>query len=278
MNCYYSNMEKLPAQPIKGLQDGIIVLQQLANSREPVSSLELSNELGIEKTRVNRILKTLTYLGIAYRTTSRKYSSGPGMHVLAAQSLAASGLFHTSVRHLEDLSVLGHITALGVLWRDKVSYLFHHSPGTPFQEAIGRTQLYPATQSSLGMVLMAQKSDKEIFDLYKNNCIKNRNIKSENYAQNAQKDIPNKNALVHSGKEEIEGFNNIEELLSEICEVRRSGYAAVKNNGGWSIALKIGSPAYAAIGISGNINKNEVNKYVDILQNKALQIEEELKH
>jgi xylulokinase len=32
---------------------------------------------------------------------------------------------------------------------------------------------------------------------YKHNGINNRNIKLENYAQNAQKDIPNKNALVH---------------------------------------------------------------------------------
>ena len=96
-------MKELPAQPVKGLQDGIIVMQQLANMREPVSGLELSRELGIEKTRVNRILKTLTYLGIAYRTASRKYASGPGMHVLAAQSLAASGLFRASVKHLEEL-------------------------------------------------------------------------------------------------------------------------------------------------------------------------------
>jgi hypothetical protein len=34
----------------------------------------------------------------------------------------------------------------------------------------------------------------------KHNCINNRNIKLENYAQNAQKDIPNKNALVHIRK------------------------------------------------------------------------------
>ena len=98
-------MKELPAQPVKGLQDGIIVLQQLANMREPVSGLELSRELGIEKTRVNRILKTLTSLGIAYRTGSRKYTSGPGMHVLAAQSLAASGLFRASIKHLEELDI-----------------------------------------------------------------------------------------------------------------------------------------------------------------------------
>lgn len=239
-------MEKLPAQPIKGLQDGIIVLQQLANSREPVSSLELANELGIEKTRINRILKTLSSLGIAYRTTSRRYTAGPGMHVLAAQSLAASGLFRTSVKHLEELEKLGHLIALGVLWRDKVSYLFHHAPGTPFQEGIGRTQLYPATQSGLGMALLAQKTNKEIIDLY-------------------------------SVKEKIAGFKNIDELMGAICEIRRSGFAAVKNETNWSIAVSIGTPAYAAIGISAKIKKVEVKKFVDILQEKASEIENELK-
>jgi heparinase II/III-like protein len=34
--------------------------------------------------------------------------------------------------------------------------------------------------------------------VFNHNCINNRNIKSENYAQNTQKDIPNKNALVHN--------------------------------------------------------------------------------
>jgi hypothetical protein len=47
--------------------------------------------------------------------------------------------------------------------------------------------------------------DKYYIDLFKqdqrknkHNCINSRNIKSEDYVQNAQKDIPNKNALVHS--------------------------------------------------------------------------------
>lgn len=238
-------MKELPAQPVKGLQDGIIVMQQLTNMREPVSGLELSRELGIEKTRVNRILKTLASLGIAYRTASRKYASGPGMHVLAAQSLAASGLFRASVKHLEELDKLGHTIALGVLWRDKVSYLFHHSPGTPFQEGIGKTSLYNATGSSLGMVLLSQKADEEILEIYKD-------------------------------KNDIGKYSNSKELLKHICEIRRDGYAALPNNEGFTIAVKIGNPAYAAIGMAGKIKPNEIEKNVDILEQKAEAIEEEI--
>jgi len=238
-------MKELPAQPVKGLQDGIMVLQQLANMREPVSGLELSRELGIEKTRVNRILKTLTSLGIAYRTASRKYASGPGMHVLAAQSLSASGLFRASIKHLEELDKLGHTIALGVLWRDKVSYLFHHSPGTSFQEGIGKISLFNATNSSLGMTLLSEKSDEDIFAIFKD-------------------------------KKDLGKYAGTKELLNKICEIRRDGYAALENNEGFTIAVTIGTPAYAAIGISGKIKPEEIIKYVDILKEKAEAIENEI--
>ncbi|MCK5844076.1 MAG: hypothetical protein KAG97_05165, partial [Victivallales bacterium] len=216
------------------------------NAREPISSLDLSRELGIEKTRVNRILKTLSHLGIAYRTSSRKYVSGSGMHVLAAQSLAASGLFRKSARHLEELSKSGHVTALGVLWRDKVSYLFHHSPGIPFQEAIGRSILYAASKSSIGMALLACKSNEEIIEIY--GCERN-----------------------------IDGFESVDELLNRIREVRESGFAALSEfSGHHSVAVKIGTPAFAAIALSGNIHSDKVGSYVEILQEKVTLIEEEL--
>jgi sialate O-acetylesterase len=49
------------------------------------------------------------------------------------------------------------------------------------------------------------KKEIEEYEFHKHNCINNRTIKSENYAQNVQKDIPNKNALVHTkGKVEYE--------------------------------------------------------------------------
>ncbi|RLA69960.1 MAG: transcriptional regulator, partial [Epsilonproteobacteria bacterium] len=65
--------KELPAQPIKGLIEGMTVLQQVASVRKPVSTLELAVQLGMEKTRVNRILKTLAYAGMVHRTSNRRY-------------------------------------------------------------------------------------------------------------------------------------------------------------------------------------------------------------
>jgi hypothetical protein len=62
----------------------------------------------------------------------------------------------------------------------------------------------------------------------KYNSINNRNIKSEDYAQNAQKDIPNKNALVHMNKTAFKpawkGKIIVADLnVKPICEFRIKG-------------------------------------------------------
>ena len=153
---------KLPSQPILGLIDGIRVLQYLSSMNSEVSGLAISQELGIEKTKVNRILKTLDFLGLVYHTNSRKYSLGPAVHVLSAQMLYGSGLIRHSLTSLVELTGLNVIVAMGVLWKDKVSYLFHWQPGIPSVNGLGRVDLFPATQSSIGLILLAEKTDEEI--------------------------------------------------------------------------------------------------------------------
>lgn len=165
-NSYISNMKKrpssLPAQPNHSLIDGLSVLSHLAVSREPSGVTEIANTLSFDITRVNRILKTLAHLGFAYRTKSRKYTAGSGMHVLAAQALFGSGYLRRALPHLKKLTGCGHTVAFGVLWGMQVSYLFHWNPGLPLEDAFGRLSTYPAEQSSIGCVLLAQKSNSEI--------------------------------------------------------------------------------------------------------------------
>jgi hypothetical protein len=134
---------KLNAQPNKSLIDGIATLQALATSPDPVGSRELARRLNIDSVKVNRLLKTLAYLGIARQTADRKYTAGPGMHVLAAQSLFASGLIRNALPVLEGLRRFGHTVALGVLWQDNVSYLFHAPPGIEASRGLGRIGLLP---------------------------------------------------------------------------------------------------------------------------------------
>jgi DNA-binding IclR family transcriptional regulator len=157
---------KLNAQPNKSLIDGITTLQALATSPYPVGCRELARRLDIDPVKVNRLLKTLAYLGIARQTADRKYTAGPGMHVLAAQSLFASGLIRHALPVLENLRRFGHTVALGVLWQDNVSSLFHAPPGIEASRGLGRIGLLPATTSGIGIVLLSEYEDDDVRELY----------------------------------------------------------------------------------------------------------------
>ena len=234
------------AQPNQSLIDGIATLQALATSTEPVGTRELARRLGFEVTRVNRLLRTLAYLGIARQTAARKYTSGPGMHVLAAQSLFASGLIRRALPPLNHLRRFGLTVALGVLWRDNVTYLFHAPQGTDVSEALGRIGLVPATRGGIGMALLAALSDEEVRQLYSHAT-----------------DIPR--------------FpQGLQPLLMELIAIRANGYARVlvdPRQKFHTIAITVGDPVHSAIGVSGWIPKASTRKIVNALRAAASEIE-----
>jgi DNA-binding IclR family transcriptional regulator len=235
---------KLNAQPNKSLIDGITTLQALATSPEPVGCRELARRLDIDPVKVNRLLKTLAYLGIARQTADRKYTAGPGMHVLAAQSLFASGLIRHALPLLENLRRFGHTVALGVLWQDNVSYLFHAPPGIEASRGLGRIGLLPATTSGIGIVLLSEYDDDDVRELYKD------------------RELP----MFPEG---------IEQLLAKLAEVRRLGYARVHVADARDhhvVAVSTGDPAHAGVAMAGWIPEAATAQLVDALRAAATEI------
>jgi DNA-binding IclR family transcriptional regulator len=235
---------KLNAQPNQSLIDGITTLQALATSPEPVGCRELARRLGADATKVNRLLKTLAYLGIARQTADRKYTAGPGMHVLAAQSLFASGLIRRALPALEGLRRFGHTVALGVLWEENVSYLFHAPPGIEASRGLGRIGLLPATTSGIGIVLLSEHEDQDVRQLYEG------------------RDIP----MFPEG---------IDHLLAKLAEVRRLGYARVHvadDRDHHVIAVSTGDPAHAGVALSGWIPEAATPPIVEALRAAAAEI------
>jgi len=235
---------KINAQPNQSLIDGIATLQALATSPEPVGCRELARRLGVDPTKVNRLLKTLAYLGIARQTANRKYTAGPGMHVLAAQSLFASGLIRRALPALEGLRRFGHTVALGVLWDTSVSYLFHAPPGIEASRGLGRIGLLPATTSGIGIMLLSELEDDEVRELY--------------------------------GDREIPRYQDgIDQLLEKLGEVRRLGYARVHvadDRDHHVIALSTGDPAHAGVALSGWIPESATEAIVEALRAAAIEI------
>jgi DNA-binding IclR family transcriptional regulator len=212
----------LNAQPNFSLIDGITVLQALATSEAPIGSRELARRLNLETTRANRLLRTLAYMGIARQTADRKYVPGPGMFVLAAQSLFASGIIKDAMPHLEALRRFNLTVAFGVLWRDTVSYLYHALPGMPSIEGLGRVGVYPASKGGIGLILLAASGDEHVREVYIN------------------RDVP--------------GFGTVETLLEKLKLIRADDYVrhpVMDKPGEHTLAIAVGSPPHAAVALSG---------------------------
>lgn len=147
------------AQPNRSLIDGFTCLQSVVGSRRPVGCRELARSLDLDPTRVNRLLKTLAHVGLVEQDAQRKYRAGPGIHALAAQSLFASRLLQSALPVLRPLQQSASLVALGVLWRDQVSYLYHWNADVGEDEAIARAALFPAADSVIGLAVRAHDAD-----------------------------------------------------------------------------------------------------------------------
>ncbi len=243
--CYSSNM--WPAQPNRGLIDGIACLQALATGGAPAGVRDLARRLGLETTRAHRLLKTRAHLGFARQTPQKKYGPGPAMHVLSAQSLFASGLIR---RALDPLKALGRhrlIVALGMLWRDHVCYLYHAMPGMTPGEALGRLGLYPAPRSSIGMVLTSRLPEDEVREIYRGRA--------------------------------IPGYpGGIRGLMADLRRIRRRGYAHLvhaRSPRHVTMAVPVGEPPESALAFSGNIPRAKRDPCLAILRDTARRILEQ---
>ena len=225
----------MPAQPNQSLIDGLACLGELAGSDTPIGSREIARRLAIEPTRANRLLKTLAYLGIAQQTPNRRYQPGPGMHVLSAQALHGSGLLRRALPTLASLHRLGHLVAMGVLWRDQACYLYHAAPEMDPAMALGSTGPYPASRSGIGLALLAMESD---------------------------------DAIRQRMGEQPEGFNNLDALLAAVARIRRDGYA-IGQVGPNRRTIAVTVDSTAAIALSGDFSDRDIRRLSDALRAAA---------
>jgi len=234
----------LPAQPNQSLIDGLATLQAVAAAPEPVGTRALARQLGLDPTRANRLLKTLAHLGLTRRSLDGRYGAGPAIHVLAAQSLRASGLIRRSLKPLQELGRFDAIVAMGVLWRDEVCYIYFAPPGADIDQALGSRDPHPATTSGLGLALLAELSEADVRARFRG------------------RPTP--------------GFADPNELLRALGGMRRQGYALSafgRLRGHATVAVSLGDPAYAAIGLAGKIDRRKERSYARALRETAAAIE-----
>lgn len=224
-------MQVLPAQPNQSLLEGLEVLLAVARASEPVRVRALARKMGLTATRMQRYLATLAHQGLLMQHPDRRYGVGPGIHALSAISLSASGLANRAMEVLPALSGAGRVVALGVLWRETVSYLYFNVPGRAVARSLGREADYPARNSVIGRVLLAHASPERI-----------------------AADFPGEEADLHP-------------LLDE---VRQCGYARIDREGGeMGLAVAVGSPPIAGLALSGCFCESEIKGLLSRLREAA---------
>lgn len=218
----------------------------LVGLRRPVGCRELARLLGMEPTRVNRLLKTLAALGMAERTPEGKYQPGPGIHVLATMGMHSSNLLKVSLKYLPglvqrfpELSI-----AMGVLWRAQVSYPFYGFHRQPVAASLGHSELYLAEQSSIGHVLLAALPEAEAFRSLRNRMQPPFDLRQETA------------------------------LRRSFAKVRRQGYAWVNDR---SLSVPVGNPPVAGLAASYAMRAEKEPEVLVALQETAAQIDRELK-
>jgi DNA-binding IclR family transcriptional regulator len=219
----------LPSQPNRSVLNALTCLQQVIGHDGPIGSREAARQLGMEESRVRRLLHTLAGIGLLSRDDRARYRPGPGLHVLATQSLRASRLLPLAIPHLNRLRDAGcDIAALAVLWQGQVSYLVHAEHQQRAEDGIVSHDYHPATHSSLGHILLAHAEDR----------------------------TEQLKALKRSGRADDltrkgHGADLSRGVPAMLADAKRRGYAhLIYPNGLVSVAVAIGVPPIASIGVA----------------------------
>jgi DNA-binding IclR family transcriptional regulator len=126
-----------------------------------------------------------------------------------------------------------------------VSYLYHAPPGLPSADALGRIGLYPATRGGIGLALLAELEEEEVSKIYEGR--------------------------------EIPSFpGGIGSLHATLAEIRKQGYVRIlvkPEVEQHTVAVTVGEPTHAAIGMSGWIPPETTEAMVEALRAAAALVE-----
>ncbi|WP_413736376.1 helix-turn-helix domain-containing protein [Sodalis sp. RH21] len=210
----------MSSQPNQSLIDGIRCLQYLVASGRAIGCRELARDLDMNASRVNRLLMTMSSIGLTRQDEKRRYLPGSGIHALAAQAMRGSSLFRKSLDILTEHAPHDHVVALGVLWENKVVYLYHAKPGQHDYQALVDYQIQPAVFSVLGLALLADFTDSHLAEIL-----------------------------------EPDELASVAHLIAQCRE--QGSLVWRRDNGEYSLAVKIQAADRTALAFSGLFNLNE---------------------
>lgn len=148
------------SRPNNSVINGLTCLQILTSRNKPTGCRELAREINEDPAVVSRLLGTLEMMGMAEKTSERKYRPGPALYILAAQSLRGSKLLPATLPVMDDFLRDGFGISVGILWQNQICFLVHARPEQKLITGIGAYDLQPAIESSAGIAMLARQAKK----------------------------------------------------------------------------------------------------------------------
>lgn len=184
-----------------GAVDNVLRLLRLFEDHEMIRVNQVARDMGLSRSTVHRMLATLSHQQFVEQDEySRAYKPGPALVDIGLSVVSKIDIRVISHSTLVDLRDLTSETAhLGVM-RGAASVLFLDSVESDRMVRTGSWigRILPAHSTATGKVLLAERTDEEIAALYPSGVL----------------EAPTPRAPT-----------TVEELLDQIAEVRRLGYA-----------------------------------------------------
>ena len=144
------------------LARGLAVLRAFADSRQPQTISQISQQTGIPRAAVRRCLHTLKQLGYVGAELNN-FTLRPKVLTLGYSYLSSTPLTAAAQASLEELSKsLGESSSLAVLEEDQVLYVARAAASRVMSVSLSAGSRLPAYCSSLGRVLLAHLSHEDL--------------------------------------------------------------------------------------------------------------------
>ena len=153
-----------PTPLIQSLDRGLVILETVGRSSDPVSLGELTNVLGIDRSSAFRLANTLRRRGfLAYPSGRKDYILGPSLWRLSHQYNWSNMLIRVSREHLKSMASQINETAHLAVREGKNALFIDHAAANNVISISGQTgELVPLYCTAHGKALLADCDKSEL--------------------------------------------------------------------------------------------------------------------
>jgi len=153
--------EKTNKYAVPALDKGLDILEYLASKAVPLSQTEIAQGIERSANEIYRVLVGLESRGYLIRDEiSGKYSVSLKLYSLSRRISPIDQLRQIAIPIMEDLSAQsGYASHLSILYQSKVMVIVHARSHAPVSLSIAEGTLFPAVDTTSGLVLLANSNE-----------------------------------------------------------------------------------------------------------------------